>query len=133
VSVPTEVLPYFQGLWAERMVDSCVVKEPAGPGVFDPDTGLITPGYATIYDGACLIRPAAAGSATFGEERVATFEYTVFVPHTVEGIEPGQLVDVSSTHDPELDGRQLVIDNVSRDSYVTIRRLACTEAPQDAS
>jgi hypothetical protein len=140
MSIPISTLDLFRSHWADRLdgADTCVIKEPApGGGVFDPDTGLITPGFTVVYDGACLVRPAAAGEATFGEARVATFEYTVIVPWNAEtvdppGIRPGQLIDVRSATDPELDGIQLVIDNVSRDTYVTKRQLACTEAPQDA-
>lgn len=133
MSLASDSLQLFRGQWTSRLIDTCVVKTASGPPVFDPNTGQYTPAFTELYDGPCLVRPAAAGEATFGEARVATFEYTVFIPYTIEGIEPGHLVDVTSTHDPELDGRQLVVDNVSRDSYVTIRRLACTEAPQDAS
>lgn len=126
MSIAESLLPFFQDQWADRLIDSCVIKEQTGTA-FDPDTGLITPTYETQYDGACLVRPGRASDAEFGEERAQLYQYIVYVPHTEIDIEPGWIVDVTSTHDLDLDGEQLMILNVGKDSYRTVRPLGCEE------
>lgn len=130
MSIASETLTFFRDRWASRLIDAVVVKDETGE-VFDPGSGLITPTFDEVYDGAALVRPAGAGEAEFGETTVATVDYLVFIPHTEITVEPGMLVDVTSTHDGQLDGIVLVVNSVNKDTYLTNRRLDCTEY-QDA-
>lgn len=130
MSIASETLALFRDRWATRLVDAVVVKEETGE-VFDPGTGLITPTFTEVYDGPALIRPAGAGEAEFGETTVATVDYLVFIPYSEVDVEPGMLVDVASTHDGQLDGTTLIVNSVNKDTYLTNRRLDCTEY-QDA-
>jgi len=123
-------LGFFRDQWAERFVDECVIKEATG-SAFNPTTGQTTPTFTTRYDGPCLIRAGSPGDAEFGEQQTEIRGYTVFVPYDTTGLSPGFLVDLTSTHDGDLDGLQLVIRNVGKDTYRTMRPLECEENQSD--
>ena len=126
MSVPTDTLSFFRTQWATRLVDTCVVKRITGNS-FSDTTGVNTPTYTTQYSGDCLVRPLAPGSAEFGQELVETRGYTVFVPYDEEDPLPDDLVDITSTFDGFLDGKQFVVRNIAGDTYDTVRRLICQE------
>ena len=122
----TDTLPLWRARWLTRMVDSCVVKRITGNS-FNDTTGVNTPTYTTQYSGECLVRPLAPGSAEFGQELVETRGYTVFIPYDEEDPLPDDLVDITSTSDGFLDGKQFVVRNIRGDTDVTVRRLICQE------
>jgi hypothetical protein len=126
MSIPAAHLDLFRDQWTDRLVDTCVIKEQTGTG-FDPGTGQMVPTYTTHYDGACLVRPGQASDVVAGEEQAQIYAYMVFIPYTEVDIVPGWVIDVTSTHDGDLDGEQLVIQNVEKDSYLTVRKLGCEE------
>lgn len=126
MSEVSTLLPFWQARWLTRMVDSCVVKRVTSTS-FNDTTGVRTPTYTTQYSGVCLVRPLSPGSVEFGQELVETRGYTVFVPYTEEDPLPDDLVDITSTSDGFLDGKQFVVRNVPGDTHVTVRRLLCEE------
>ena len=130
MSIASGVLDFFRDQWADRLVDSCIIQEQTGES-FNATTGESEPTYTTRYEGPCLIRSGSPGDATYGEQLAETRMYTVHVPHTTEGLSHGFLVDITSTHDGDLDGLQLVIRNVGKDTYRTNRPLECEENQSD--
>lgn len=126
MSVASSTIGFFRMQWERRFVDSCVVKRQTGE-TFDPDTGQATPTYATQYSGPCLVRPGSPSDTVAGEQQVELRTYTVLVPHHVTTPQVDDLVDVTSTRDGVLNGKTLVVRNVSSDTYNTVRRLVCED------
>ena len=126
MSVASDSLAFFRTQWTDRFVDTCVVKRITSTS-FNDSTGVRTPTYTTQYSGACLVRPLTPGSAEFGQELVELRGYTVFVPHDEGDPLPDDLVDITSTFDGFLNGKQFVVRNVAGDTYDTVRRLHCQE------
>lgn len=126
MSIPTDTLAFFRTQWATRYTDSCVVKRFA-TNVLNQTTGVVEPTYTTIYSGPCLVRPASAGEAQAGQELVATHDFVVSLPYTETAELPKDLVDVTSSTDPYLTGRQFVVTNIPGDTYITDRKLECQD------
>ena len=126
MSIPVAHLPFFRTEWATRLTDTCVVSR-STPGALNTTTGEYTPSLAEQYSGPCLVRPAAPGSVEAGEEQVETFDYIVFVPYTEVDPLPDDIVVITSATDTFLTGKQLVVQSISGDTYVTVRRLFCVE------
>lgn len=126
MSVAADTLALFRAEWESRLVDSCVVKRETGAS-FNASTGVTTPTYTTQYNGACLIRPMGPAFADFGEREVAFRRYLLFVPYDTDDPAAGDLVDVTSTRDLNLNGKQLVIRNLRADTYNTARRYECED------
>lgn len=121
-----DLLPFFQGHWATRFTDSCVVKRESG-GALNQTTGVYEPTFANSYSGPCLVRPLTPADAQAGQELVAVRGYAIFLPFTENDQLPGDLVDVTSATDTFLTGKQFVVRNVHGDTYVTRRELQCEE------
>lgn len=126
MSIATDLAPMFRDLWADRFVDSCVVKAASGQ-TFNATTGSYDVTYSTTYSGPCLVRPKAATEAEAGEDQHELRTYNVFIPYTTTASGVGDLVDVTTTRDAWLNGRQLVVRNVHGDSYNHRRQLECED------
>lgn len=126
MSVASDTLAYFRTEWAKRFVDSCIVKRETSAS-FSASTGVTTPTYTNQYSGSCLVRPMSATGASFGEQRTEARRYMVFIPYDENEPQVGDLVDVTSTRDGILNGKQLVVRNVGTDSYNTRRILDCED------
>lgn len=90
-------------------------------------TLALAPTYTTQYSGACLVRPQSESAVESGERQAEIRFYTVFVPYSEPDPLPDDLVDITSTNDTFLNGKQFVVRNVFGDTYETIRRLECEE------
>lgn len=129
MSALTDRIGFFRTRWADELADSCIVKRQTGSS-FDSGTGQTTPSYTTQYSGACLVRPVLreeGRSADFGGQQTEYRRYSVFVPYDTDGLQPDDLVDVTSTRDGDLDGKQLVVRNVRTDTYNVVRELNCED------
>lgn len=126
MSIANDLASFFQGEWSNRMVDSCVVKRETS-STFSTTAGTYSPTYSTISSTACLIRPAGADDVQSGERQAELRMYLVFIPYTVTGVLPDDLVDVTSTNDSFLNGKQFVVRNVPGDTYNHVRKLTCEE------
>lgn len=126
MSIPTSLASFFRTQWASRLVDSCVVKRETST-VFSTTSGTYTPTYTTISSTACLVRPAAASDEQSGDRQAELKMYTVYVPYTVTGALPDDLVDITSTNDSFLNGKQFVVRNIEGDTYNHVRELQCEE------
>lgn len=119
----------FRDLWADRFTDAsstCVIKRQTGESL-NTTTGVITPTYTNQYSGVCIWRPGLRTDADAGEQQVEIRFGTLIVPYDTDGIKPDDLVDMTSTRDADLNGKQLVVRNVPADTYLTARKLFCED------
>lgn len=126
MSVASSMASFFRDQWSDRFVDSCVVKRETGTS-FNDTTGVYSPTYTTQFDGSCLVRPKFADDEQSGERQAELRMYSVFIPYDEEDPLPDDLVDVTSTSDGFLDGKQFVVRNISGDTYMHRRELVCEE------
>jgi len=125
---PARVLAQARAAAGALMVDACTLTRPAGPRVWDPDTGVYTQPTATVYAGACRVRVRTDAEQVVraGETTEATWRYLVSLPFTVAA-ESGDVVQVTASNDPTLPGRVLRVVQVTRGTHVSARRLICEE------
>lgn len=119
-----------RGRWAaeQQMTDACTIQHPTGSST-DPATGVVTPTYSTVYTGAAKVnRIGSPAGQDVGEAHLAVLSPTIHVPITVTGVVQGDLVTITaSTLDPELVGRTFRVQGPIHETYLTARRLQCTE------
>jgi hypothetical protein len=115
------------------MVDTCLVRRRTGEAT-DPDTGVTTPTYATVYAGKCKIQQRAAGSAAsaspaeVGEATLLLATLELHVPTSVTGIASDHLVAITaSVLDPDLLGRTWTVRGPAHETYGTARRYTLQE------
>jgi hypothetical protein len=92
-------------------------------------TGVLTPTYLSPhpYEGVCIWRPGLRVDEDAGEQQIEIRYGTLIVPYGTDDIEPDDLVDMTSTTDTDLDGKQLVVRNVTTDTYLTARKIFCED------
>jgi hypothetical protein len=112
------------------MVDTCTITRPGSDsGTFDPDTGETVPSArTTVYTGKCRSRSREVLSrvAEMGGQAVTTSAYVVSIPVTTTGVEVGDMVTVTASNDPGA-VRNLIVQSVESATYVTARRLLCSD------
>lgn len=115
---------------AERlMVDACTIRRVTSSAT-DPNTGVITPTYTTIYGGKCRVQQAQAlGEARqAGEAHLVMLRLEVQLPMTVTGLaEADEVTITASAHDPDLVGRVMLIRDLAHKSHATARRVQVQE------
>ncbi len=115
---------------AERlMVDTCTIRRSVSTST-DPNSGDITPTYATIYGGKCRVQQPSvdARSADAGEAYLLMLRLSVQVPMTVAGVRAGDEVLINSAvFDPDLPGRTFVVRELAHKTHATARRLGVEE------
>ena len=132
MSIPTSVAGFFRGQWATRFVDTCHIKRPNG-STMNATTGVVTATYDDQYGtaatpAACLVRPRTATATDAGEQHTELYDYYVRIPYDQTDIAPGDIVDVTSTHDGFLSGLSFEVREVHGDTYHHVRILGCVEA-----
>jgi hypothetical protein len=116
-----------------RMSDECAVFDPGTAGrVWNPATERyeLTAG-ATVYAGRCRVSApnVQAANPDAGGTVGVVVSTRVHLPADAEGVEPGMRVRIdSAAYNPDLQGRVLRVEAVSRGSQSTAQRLDCTEA-----
>jgi hypothetical protein len=111
------------------MRDACTVQRVASPTT-DPEIGVVTPAYSTVYAGKCKVqqsRPAVAPTEV-GEAAVFVGQLTLHLPASVTGPAPDDLVTVTaSALDPDLVGKVFRLRAPAHESYLTARRYPMVE------
>ena len=111
------------------MVDACTVRRRTG-ATTDPNTGVSTPTYSTLYSGACMVqnsRPMARPTDA-GEDYLLLLRLEVYLPIAVTGLEIGDEVAITtSVHDPDLPGRVFRVHDLMHKSFATARRVGVIE------
>jgi hypothetical protein len=78
---------------AERlMLDTCTIQRTASLTT-DPDTGVVTPTYTTVYTGKCKVQQQSPASAptVVGEASVFVGQLELNLPMSVTGVQPDDL------------------------------------------
>lgn len=129
MTLPSSIVPTFRAHWEDRFIDAAAITRETAQGVLNTTTGQISAGtFSTIWDGTggCLIRPTSRTETDFGQKQTDVELYSVFLPHDVTGVLPGDRLTVSAcTYDADLVGAVLVVREVVSDSYKTKTSLVC--------
>lgn len=127
---------------AERLMgDTCVIRRPTGTIRVDPDTGVVSPEYTTVYEGKCKLQTAggiasqvvsASGDATNVGGNVPVWSLYLHLPMSAADCRPGDLAQITASVDPTLVGRRLRLVNLqSEKTHATARRWNVSEMPQE--
>lgn len=111
------------------MVDACVIRRVTGD-TSDPDTGVETPTYATVYTGKCRVQQhqATADQQDIGEDHLLLLRIEVQLPMSATGLEVGDEVTMTaSVHDADLVDRVFVVHDLAHKTEATARRVQCVE------
>lgn len=111
------------------MVDEVLIEHLSGQTT-DPDTGVITPTWTTVYSGKCKVAQAAASGSpeNVGEATVMASELQLHLPISATGVTTDDRATVvTSTLDPDLAGRKFTIRAPMHKTYATARRLPLQE------
>ena len=123
------VLARAQSAASQGMVDACTVKRLASTST-DPDTGVVTPTYSTVYTGGCRVRQRVprAQPQTVGEAAVFIARLELHIPLAVTGVASDDLVTITAAkHDQDLVGRTWHIRELAHATYLSARRFSMVE------
>jgi|SRR5215467_674567 len=98
----------------------------------NPETGAVSPAYATIYVGAAKVqsmsRQTVARPESVGDAEQFLTHREVHLPHSATDVAADDIVTVTaSVLDPDLVGKVFHVRNVLVKSYGTSRRLGVIE------
>ena len=117
---------------AERlMVDTCTVRRVASHTT-DPETGVITPTYSTIYAGKCKVQrnPAPTNSrpTSVGEAEVFLAYIELHLPTSATGVDSDDMATIdTSALDPDLVGVVFHLRELAHKTFQTARRFGVQE------
>lgn len=100
----------------------------------DPITLIVTPLYTTIFTGKAFVAPLnnpnniSPGTdplnTSIGGMQMTRIEYEVAVPLDSGDINPGDYMELITSHDPELLGKRFIITGPIPSTFATHRRLS---------
>lgn len=110
------------------MQDACTVKRLTG-SASDPDTGVVTPTYTTVYTGRCKVQQVPSGAqSTVGEATITQSPLTLHIPASATGPTTDDIATITAcVLDPELVGRVFHLTAPAHKSFATARRLPMSE------
>lgn len=126
---PTPALLRGRQRAEELMVDTCTIKHRTSETT-DPDTGVVTPTYTTVYSGKCRLKlpTAVARPADVGQAQVFTQHPTLSLPATTTGVQIDDLVTMTaSALMPALVGRQFHVRGLPGSTHMTAARFEVME------
>lgn len=102
-------------------------------GAFDPVTGLHDPSAAEVlYEGPGRVMPWTGTARQVVVADLQTIKsYWVTVPLGAEDIFPDDVVVVTASADPDLQGRELVVRDKAASSLAVERRLVAEDAVEE--
>ena len=117
---------------AEALMLDTIVVTRLTSSTTDPESGVITPTYSTVYTGPGKVqrsgRQTTARPTDVGEAEVFLSRLEVHVPVSVVGVSTDDLVTVTaSTMDPELVGKSFHVRQESHKTFQTARRFGVEE------
>lgn len=97
-----DAVALFEQLWTAALDDTCTINTNAqGAGNYSKATRSYDGTPTLVYTGACLFRPAGAGSTEWGEQLVELVDYDLYLPHDAPvGLAPDQQVTVDAVGPP---------------------------------
>lgn len=113
----------------QLMVDTCTVKRETGT-VTNPDTGVITPTYLTVYTGKCRVQTRGfwGQRVDLGQAGVVDLRVELQLPMSATGLEINDEATVDTcVFDPDLVGHTFILRDMNRKTHATARRLMVEE------
>lgn len=118
-----------------RQVDragECVISAPGeGEGTIDAEGVYTPPAASERWSGACWVRPSTRATSTrnvdVAGQQVTLHLYDVKVPWDATA-EKDDVVTVTTSRDPLLEGRQMIVREVVVREYGASRTLVCQES-----
>lgn len=114
------------------MLDACTIARKTGQAT-NTGTGVVSDTYGDpFYSGPCKVQARDVDAITpeAGDRAVTVLRMRVDVPMSVEGVEVGDLVTItSSAYDPDLVGRTFRVTAPFHKSFATARRMPVEETP----
>lgn len=102
------------------LADSCTVFRYPEPAPVDES--MIEESPVLIYSGPCRVKPASPEETQVAGLQFDQFAYTVTLPWSADGVNPGDVVHVVSG-DGDLNGSNLTVDAVRGSTMALLRRL----------
>jgi len=116
----------------QLMVDTCqITRVNPATTTIDPDTGVITPAYTTVYSGKCRLKlpTATARPLAVGEAQVFTQHPILSLPALTTGVEIDDIVTITaSALMPLLVGRVFHVRAKPGQTHETAARFEILEA-----
>lgn len=105
----------------------CLVYRITDPGTISKVDGLFTgPTSVTIFSGLCSVTPIVSRRDRFdvhGEQQVYQNQYRVLLPYDADGIRIGDLLQVTSSEDPDFVTKEMEVKDVLLVTDISLRRL----------
>lgn len=115
-------------VYGQRLNRSTCVIERETQGAFDPDTGTHTTTTTQVHSGGCKVVPTGGERVVeYGEGPVTLRTYSINLNGPVDGIDIGDIVTVSGSRDPKINGTPLVVLDIPGSDYMTNRHLVVEE------
>lgn len=111
------------------MVDTCTIRRVAGQ-VTDPETGVVTRTYSTVYSGKCKVQQQAgiARPERIAEAEVFVARLELHIPMSVIAVASDDLATITaSVHDPDLVDREFHVRELAHKTLATARRYSIVE------
>lgn len=126
--VPAALEGAYRTVVARTLTARCTLRRPGTVSVWDPasEQNRLAP-HPPYYDAAARVQALGtqARQVTTADDEVVQANYLVVVPATVSPA-GGDLVHVTDSGDPLLDGRTLLVREVATGSVRAERDLFCT-------
>lgn len=113
------------------MVDACTVKRLTSHST-DPETGLVTPTYTTVYTGKCKVQrtphPTNSRPLTVGEAVVFAAYIELHLPTSVLGVGTDDIATITVVLlEPDLVGTVFHLRELAHKTFQTARRFGVQE------
>lgn len=116
----------------QLLVDACWIRRVTGE-TLDPDTDVMTPTYATIYDdaetpgagGPCRLKAYRIGRPTVaGDAPIELQRYEIHLPWDTDiPVQKDDIAFMTTTDDAWVIGRPLTVTDVSYGGTTTVRHI----------
>lgn len=110
------------------MVDACTIRRRTGQ-TGNPDTGVNTTTYATLYTGKCRVQQTRGRTQPHevGQDYVLIQRLELQLPLSVTGLKVTDEVTITASRDPDLIGRVFLVKELAHKTDQSSRRVEVTE------
>jgi len=127
---PAAIIAAGRALAESLMLDTCTVKRPSAETTIDPDTGLPTTTWSTIYTGKCKIQSESVQSLNpkSGDHVYTVDRWEVHLPVSATGVKVGDVVEITASPLDSVNvGRKFSVSGLFRKTLATAQRLPVEE------
>lgn len=109
----------------------CTIWRLTNPGTISKTNALLTgPSTVTVFTGLCSVTPIVSRRDRFdvhGEQQVYQNQYRVLLPYDADGIRIGDILQVTSSEDPDFLLKEFEIKDVLLVTDISLRRLTAID------